>query len=61
MDNQEKVENLINAFGALSELWLSTFNSFRQMGLDEDEAFKHTAAFMTCVISAINNANNGGN
>lgn len=61
MDNQEKIEGIVNAFGALSELWIVVYRNFCQAGMESDEALVHTSAFMDCVFRNVGNTNLGGN
>ena len=47
----EKVQQIIMAVGALSELWTVTYKSFIGQGFSHKESLEHTAAFMKVLIS----------
>ena len=46
----DQVQNIINACGALTELWLISYNNFIRNGLDKEEALCHTQAMFEVVI-----------
>lgn len=47
----EKVKELLVAVGALTELWVVTYNNFRNQGLKHSDALDHTGAFIKVLIS----------
>ena len=48
----EKVQQIILAVGALSELWTVTYKNFIAQGLSHKDALEHTGAFMKVLISS---------
>lgn len=51
MDNSSNMLNeLIKSMGIMSELWIIVYNSFRNMNLSDEEAMKHTKAYMSAII-----------
>ena len=56
----EKVLEFIQGLGALTEIWLITYNNFKKQGLNDSEAFTHTREFMKVMLATITNggANN---
>ena len=51
MDNSSSLLNeLIKSIGIMSELWMIAYNSFRNMKLSDEEAMKHTKAYMSAII-----------
>lgn len=58
----EKIKEFINGLGALTELWLMTYNLFIQQGCSHIMATKHTQAFIATILSLgmDNNASGAG-
>ena len=51
MDNSSSLLNeLIKSMGIMSELWMIAYNSFRNMNLSDEEAMKHTKAYMSAIM-----------
>lgn len=44
------MDNLINAIGAMAEMWNIAYQSFINQGLTAEEALEHTKALMKIVI-----------
>ena len=54
MDNSSNMLNeLIKTIGIMSELWMITYNSFRNMKLSDEEAMKHTKACMSAIMHEV--------
>ena len=59
--NDDKIQQVIQGIGLMSELWTITYRSFKNQGLTDTEAIMHTKAFMTIALgSFLNNGNNSG-
>lgn len=51
MDNSSNMLNdLIQSIGVMSELWMITYNSFKNMKLSDEEAMEHTKACMSAIM-----------
>ena len=51
MDNSSNMLNeLIKTIGMMSELWMITYNSFKNMKLSDEEAMNHTKAYMSVIM-----------
>lgn len=53
--NGEKLTQLIQGIGVLTELWVITFQSFKSQGMDDVSATRHTKAFMSIILDPIFN------
>ena len=54
MDNSSNMLNeLIKAIGVMSELWMITYNSFKNMKLSDEEAMNHTKAYMSVIMHEV--------
>ena len=51
--NNEQLKDFFNAMGATTEIWLVVYNSFRNSGMVEESAIKHTQAFMTAFMTSL--------
>lgn len=51
----EKVLEFIQGLGALTEIWLLTYNNFKKLGLNDAEAFTHTKEFTKVLMATITN------
>lgn len=51
----EQLTNFINGIGMLTEIWSITFNNFKKRGMNDEEAIKHTGAFMTSFTATMLN------
>ena len=49
----EELEAFLVALAPLSEIWMFTYNNFKKQGLNDNEAFKHTKAFMEVFASGM--------
>ena len=56
----DKIQELIRGMGALTELWLITYNLFLKQGCDSNMAIKHTQGLVSACL-AIGNNNKGDN
>ena len=57
--NNEQLKDFFNAMGATTEIWLIVYNSFRNSGMAEESAIKHTQAFMTAFMISMFKDNKG--
>ena len=57
--NNEQLKDFFNAMGATTEIWLIVYNSFRNSGMTEQSAIKHTQAFMTAFMISMCKDNKG--
>ena len=57
MDN-DKVKQLIQGIGLLTELWTITYQGFRQQGLSDAESIKHTRELISVMVASM--INTGG-
>ena len=54
MDNSSNMLNeLIKTIGMMSELWMITYNSFKNMKLSDEEAREHTKACMSVIMHEV--------
>ena len=54
MDNSSNMLNeLIKTIGMMSELWMITYNSFKNMKLSDEEAMEHTKACMSVIMHEV--------
>lgn len=51
--NENAIENLINGFGVMTEMWIICYKSFVEHGMTEAQATKHTQAFMESIIKVV--------
>lgn len=51
--NNEQLKDFFNAMGATTEIWLMVYNNFRENGMAEESAIKHTQAFMTAFMTSL--------
>lgn len=47
----EKLKEFLVGIGALTELWMITYNNFRKQGLSHSEALEHTGAFTKSILT----------
>ena len=47
----EKLKDFILGLGALTEMWMITYNSFRKQGLTHSDALEHTERFTKTVLA----------
>lgn len=50
--NNNQLNDLIKGLGMMCELWIITYQNFKAQKLSEEEAMKHTAAFMSIMIES---------
>lgn len=43
----DKLNNLIQSIGLLTELWSITYQGFKRQGMSDSDAMQHTKAFMS--------------
>lgn len=49
--NNDKLNELLQGLGAMSEFWIITYESFKKHGLSDSEALTHTQAFMSIMLA----------
>ena len=47
----EKIQEFIRGVGALTELWLITYNMFVQQGCDKASALLHTKGLVSTILT----------
>ena len=57
--NNEQLKEFFNTIGAMTEIWLMVYNSFRDSRMTEQSAIKHTQAFMTAFMISMCKNNKG--
>lgn len=57
--NNEQVNKLIQGIGAMTELWMITYQGFKRQGLNDEDAVMHTKAIMSIMMESFMEA--GGN
>lgn len=55
--NNEKVNQIIQGIGVMTELWMITYNGFKSQGLTDDDAIGHTKAFMSIMMTFMTGTN----
>lgn len=50
--NNNQITELIKGIGMMCELWTITYQNFKSQKLSEEEAIKHTAAFMSVMMES---------
>lgn len=50
--NNDQVNQLIAGIGLISEMWLITFQSFKNQGLSDEAATMHTKALMSILVDS---------
>ena len=54
MDNSENMLNeLIKGIGMMTELWMITYQSFKNHKFSDEEAMNHTKAYMSIMLYEI--------
>lgn len=48
--NNEQINQLIQGIGMMTELYLITFSNFKKQNLNDEDAIKHTKAFMSVMM-----------
>lgn len=51
--NNDQINQLVNGIGALTELWLFTYQQFKSHNLNDEEALQHTEAMMSVLVGSI--------
>lgn len=46
------LEELIKGIGTLSELWMITFQSFKNQKMSDEDALMHTKAMMSIMVES---------
>lgn len=54
LDNSP-IGQLIQGIGVMTELYTITYNSFKQQKLSDEEAIKHTKAFISVMMESLMN------
>lgn len=49
----EKLKEFLMGIGAMTELWMVTYNNFRKQGLGHTEALEHTTAFTKTLMGYV--------
>lgn len=49
----DKILEFIQGLGALTEIWMVTYNNFKKQNLSDAEAYAHTREFMKVIVSTI--------
>lgn len=55
----EKLKEFLVGIGAMTELWMITYNSFKNQGLSHSDSLEHTGAFMKSIIACFKEETNG--
>jgi hypothetical protein len=55
----ENLMQFIKDVGALCEMWTIIYNSFLKQGMNENDALKHTQAFLTATMNSFIGKQNG--
>ena len=53
MSKSPNFKNFLNGVGAFVEMWIITFNCFKNNGFSDDEAMIHTKAAMSLLMNLI--------
>lgn len=54
--NNDQVRQIIQGIGTLAELWLITFQSFKNQGLSDETATMHTKALMSIMVDSFHDS-----
>ena len=46
----EKLKDFLLGIGALTEMWMITYNNFRNQGIEHAAALEHTAVFIKVIL-----------
>ena len=49
----EKLKELINGIGMMTEVWMISYNGFKNQGMNDKDALIHTKEFMGSFMSMI--------
>lgn len=55
--NSDQVNQLIQGIGMMTELYMITYQNFKSQKLSEEEAIKHTKAFMSIMMDSFIGSN----
>lgn len=50
--NNDKLNSLIQGIGVMTELWIITYQNFRNGGMNEADAVTHTKAFIAVLLDS---------
>lgn len=50
--NSDQLNQLIQGIGMMTELYLITYQNFKAQNLSDDDAVKHTKAFMSIMMES---------
>ena len=48
--NSEQINELINGLGMMTELYMIIYQNFKNQKMSDDDAIKHTKAFMAVMV-----------
>lgn len=58
--NNDQLTELIRGIGTLSELWVITFQSFKNQNMSNEDALMHTKALMSIMVESFYGTNQEG-
>ena len=50
--NNDKVLEIIQSIGVMTDMWIITYRSFTEHGMSNDEAIMHTKALMSSILES---------
>lgn len=53
--NSEQINALINGLGMMTELYMIIYQNFKNQKMSDDDAIKHTKAFMAVMVEYCTN------
>lgn len=59
--NNEQINQLIQGIGMMTELYLITFSNFKKQNLSDEDAIRHTKAFMSVMMETFTDPNSKNN
>lgn len=57
--NNDRVENIIQSFGAMVEMWCIVYQNFKAQKFSDEDALEHTKAFMSIMLTNVMHTNDG--
>ena len=51
--NNDKVNQIVQGLGAITEMWMIVYSNFKQQGLNDELALAHTKALMSIAMDGI--------
>lgn len=55
----EKLKEFLLGIGAMTEMWMITYNNFRKQGLSHSDALEHTTAFTKTLMGYVKDVGGG--